>query len=91
MQFTLRYTSHALKDLELLDKKVMKRILDKLDWFVVQAQPISYAKKLTNSDLGTYRFRVGDYRILFDIEEGTGKVSVLMVLRVKHRKEAYGL
>ena len=91
MQCTLRYTSHALKDLELFDKKVTKRILDKLDWFVAQTQPLSFAKKLSNSDLGTYRFRVGDYRILFDIEEITGKVYVLMVLRVKHRKEAYGL
>ncbi|OGH66650.1 MAG: hypothetical protein A3B90_01115 [Candidatus Magasanikbacteria bacterium RIFCSPHIGHO2_02_FULL_41_13] len=91
MQCTLRYTSHALKDLEQLDKKMTKRILDKLDWFVAQVQPLSFAKKLKNSDLGTYRFRVGDYRILFDIEENTSKVSILMILRIKHRKEAYGL
>ena len=91
MEFTLRFASHALKDLGLLDKKTAKRILDKLDWFIIQIRPLSYAKKLSNSNLGTYRFRVGDYRILFDIEEGTEKVYILMVLRVKHRKEAYGL
>lgn len=57
----------------------------------MQANPFLFAKKLSNSDFGMYRFRVGDYRILFDVEENTGKVTILMVLRIKHRKEAYNL
>lgn len=91
MPASLRFTAHALKDLELLDKKVAARIIDKLDWFVIQPDPFFYAKKLAHSDFGTYRFRVGDYRILFDIEEKTGNLVILLVLRVKHRKEVYGL
>jgi mRNA-degrading endonuclease RelE of RelBE toxin-antitoxin system len=37
---------------------------------------------------GEYRFRIGDYRVLFDVD-GSGKIYVLMVLSVKHRREAY--
>ena len=36
------------------------------------------------SVLGSYRFRVGDYRIIFDIEE-----KDIIVLRVGHRRELY--
>lgn len=32
MSFSLRFTAHAVKDLELLDKKMTERILNKLDW-----------------------------------------------------------
>ncbi len=35
-----------------------------------------------DSTLGTYRFRVGDYRIVFDIEDTT-----IIILRVGHRKK----
>jgi mRNA interferase RelE/StbE len=46
--------------------------------------PLAYARKLTNPKIGTYRFRVGDHRIIFDLVGGD-----LVILRIGHRKEIY--
>jgi mRNA interferase RelE/StbE len=43
-----------------------------------------YSETLRDAKLGTYRFRIGDYRVIFDIE-GTD----IVVLRVGHRKDIY--
>jgi mRNA interferase RelE/StbE len=45
---------------------------------------IKGAESLTDSSLGSYRFRVGDYRIIFDIEG-----QDIVVLRIGHRRELY--
>jgi len=43
-----------------------------------------YAIRLTESKLGTYRFRIGDYRAIFDLEG-----NEIVVLRVGHRRDIY--
>lgn len=88
MKYKLLYTLKAKKDLTELDKKAADRILYKLDFFVSSDEPLKYAKKLVDSKLDIYRFRVGDYRIIFDIDN-QGNISVLLILRIKHRKEVY--
>ncbi|MBI4478399.1 MAG: type II toxin-antitoxin system RelE/ParE family toxin [Acidobacteria bacterium] len=45
---------------------------------------VRYAVKLTNPAIGQYRFRVGDYRIVFDLSEST-----LVIVAVGHRKDIY--
>lgn len=82
MSFQLVYTRRAIKDIQQLDHKVKSRIGKNLLRFA--ADPLGYAKALTNSSLGSYRFRIGDYRVIFDLvgEE-------IVVLRVGHRKEIY--
>lgn len=63
--FKLEYTKNAVKDLHRLEKQIAIRILKKMDFFSKQEDPLSFAKKLTDSSVGEYRFRVGDYRVLF--------------------------
>jgi mRNA interferase RelE/StbE len=46
--------------------------------------PLRHAIKLTASEIGEYRFRVGDYRIVFDLEHDS-----LLILAVGHRKDIY--
>ncbi len=86
--FKLEYTKNAVRDLHRLEKQTAKRILKKMNFFTKQEDPLSFAKKLTDSSLGDYRFRVGDYRILFDMDSD-GNAQILMILSVKHRREAY--
>ncbi|PIZ66640.1 hypothetical protein COY15_00630 [Candidatus Roizmanbacteria bacterium CG_4_10_14_0_2_um_filter_39_12] len=50
----------------------------------MRPQPTSLCQKLTHNDIGTYRWRIGNYRIVFDID---GKNIV--ILRVGHRREIY--
>ncbi|HYX24661.1 MAG TPA: type II toxin-antitoxin system RelE/ParE family toxin [Thermoanaerobaculia bacterium] len=75
-------TRRAAKDLEELDSQTKRRILEKLQ--MNAANPLQQSVKLTASKLGTYRYRVGDYRIIFDLEG-----DILTVLRVGHRREIY--
>ena len=46
--------------------------------------PLQFAERLTNFDFGEYRFRIGDYRVSFDIENNTVKI-----LKIGHRKDVY--
>lgn len=82
MSYRLLYTPAAQKDIRKLDKVAKKRLKNKLE--LLATDPNYYSKKLIHSDLGTYRYRVGDYRIIFDLH---GKDIV--ILRVGHRREIY--
>lgn len=82
MSYCLAYTQRAIKDIGRLDANVKKRIGNTLLRFI--DNPLQHAEPLTDSDLGSYRFRIGDYRVIFDIEGND-----VVVLRVGHRKEIY--
>ncbi len=82
MNYRLVYTQRASRDIQKLEPKVKSRIGKALLRF--ESDPLGCAKRLTNASLGTYRFRVGDYRIIFDLEG-----EEIVVLRVGHRREVY--
>jgi mRNA interferase RelE/StbE len=82
MKYILVYTSRAVKDISRLDSNIKTRIKESLEKYA--ASPISYARKMVDPVLGTYRFRVGDYRIIFDIAG-----NEIVVLRVGHRKDIF--
>ncbi len=82
MNYDLVYTQRAIRDIEKLDLKIKERLGKALLRY--KDDPLRYAEKLTDSKLGTYRFRIGDYRVIFDIED-----KEVIVLRVGHRKEIY--
>ena len=52
------------------------------------ADPLTSAKALSGALSGVSRYRIGNYRALFEIDSDR-TLSVLIVLRVKHRKEVY--
>jgi mRNA interferase RelE/StbE len=85
----LEFTLAALEDLSRLPKQGARRIVDKMEWFAAQDNPLAFAKPLKDPGFGSHRFRVGAYRILVDVRRG--KISVLVVLAVRHRREAYQL
>lgn len=74
----------ARKGFAKLDGVVARRIAEKLDFWVRSEKPLDFAEPLKDFELGSYRFRVGDYRIVFDVEGET-----IVVLSVGHRKEIY--
>ncbi|MCG2721028.1 MAG: type II toxin-antitoxin system RelE/ParE family toxin [Thermodesulfovibrionales bacterium] len=80
--FKIVITDRALKDIDKLTQDVKKRIASKLREF--SNNPLDYSRKLTDPKIGTYRFRIGDYRVIFDIEGET-----IIVLRIGHRKDIY--
>jgi mRNA interferase RelE/StbE len=82
LSYRLVYTQKAVRDIDGLDAGVKKRIGTTLLRF--KNNPLQYAERLTDPELGGYRFRIGDYRVIFDIEGND-----IVVLRAGHRKEIY--
>ena len=82
MSYKILYTKSAFKDIKKLDSVTRKRIKKEIEKNL--KTPISRARKLTDPRIGSYRWRVGNYRIVFDIHGRT-----IVVLRVRHRKESY--
>jgi mRNA interferase RelE/StbE len=88
MKYKVEYTKRAYKDLAVLPIKIAKKILDKIKYFRSQRDVLSYAKKLKDPKFGTYRFRIGDYRAIFDVDK-KGNIKILLILTIKHRKDIY--
>ena len=82
MRYALLYTRRAGKDVQRLAPDVKERIGKALQRF--RDNPLTYADRLSDPRLGSYRFRIGDYRVIFDIAG-----DEIVVLRVGHRREIY--
>lgn len=82
MLYEIIYTRRAVKDLSKLDSETTERIREALERYV--KTPLDYAKKMVDPALGTYRFRIGEYRVIFDFEG-----DKLVILRIGHRREIY--
>jgi mRNA interferase RelE/StbE len=82
-------TPAALDDLARLPINIRRRIMNKMEWFADQDNPLSFAEPLKDKTLGSHRFRVGDYRVLVDVKQNC--ISILFVLTIRHRKDVYRL
>jgi mRNA interferase RelE/StbE len=81
--YRIVFTQRALKDWENFDKEAAQdRIVAKLKEYA--KEPFRYARKLIHPKIGTYRFRIGDYRIIFDIDNDN-----IVILRIGHRRSIY--
>jgi mRNA interferase RelE/StbE len=78
------FSAAAKKDIQALDETVRRRIRRKLLEFEKHSNIISWLKKLADHPSAEYRLRIGDYRLLIDVEGDT-----VYVLRVRHRRDAY--
>jgi mRNA interferase RelE/StbE len=82
--YRIVFAGNSKKDLDKLDRVVRQRIAKKLQYFLEQDDPLVYARQLVHSSIGGYRFRIGHYRVIFDLDCYT-----IQVLSVKHRGEVY--
>ena len=89
MVYKLFYTKSAEKDLDGIEKKQTIKILLKVDGFLKLQDPLIKSKKLRGFELDTYRFRIGDYRVVFRLDHESKKIVILVVLKIAHRKEVY--
>jgi len=82
MGYEVVFTKRATRDISKLEPEIKENIGEALKRYGKDA--LNYARKMVDPSLGTYRFRIGDYRVIFDIEG-----DEIIVLRVGHRKEIY--
>ena len=81
--YELVYSPTALKALEKLEKNIQERIVSTLERLRIRPESCDI-KRLVG--MPGYRFRVGDYRIIFDIDKNELKI---LVLKIGHRKNVY--
>lgn len=88
MAWTINYTELADRQLRKLDKQIARRVVAYMDDRVAPlVDPRSNGKALTGSIFGSYwRYRVGDFRIICDIQDGE---LCVLVIEVGSRKDVY--
>ena len=89
MEYRLIYTEKAQNNLRKLEPQTAKKILKKLDSYINNNNPLGFAKKLVNTEDIYWRFRIGDYRAIFKIDNETGNLVILVILKIGHRKNIY--
>ncbi len=82
-RYSLDFRKSAVKELEALPKRDLQRMLERIEALSDDPRPHG-AEKLTNDD--KYRFRQGDYRVLYEIDERHKRVTVV---RIAHSREVY--
>ena len=75
----------AFEDLSRIDKTVSKRITDKLTWLSENAEAIM-PLPLGGKYSSFYKLRIGDWRVIYDINHDT---KVITIHKVGHRREIY--
>jgi len=74
----------AEKDLSRLAPEIFERVVEAIRGLKEVSRPAG-SKKLTGSP-HSWRIRVGDYRIIYDIDD---RENCIRILRVRHRREVY--
>ncbi len=83
MTFEIIWSESAARQLRKLERSVARRIFEKVG--ELREDPLRLIQKLVNSPY--YRLRVGDYRVVLDIQRN---VLRILVLKVGHRESVYG-
>jgi mRNA interferase RelE/StbE len=81
MKYNIEFKPRAIKDIQVLSSRIQARILARIE--EMSDNLSGDVKRLTDST-PEYRLRVGEYRVLFEIEGGA-----IVIYRIRHRREAY--
>ena len=82
--YSIFWKNSAEKDIKKIDRKYIPKILDEIESLSINPFPIQ-SKKLYRSDR-TYRLRIGNYRVIYQVDM---KEKIIIIFHVRHRKEAY--
>jgi mRNA interferase RelE/StbE len=83
--YVLQFSDRAVASLKRLDKPVARRILDKLSWLATNATMVTHTS-LTGEWSGFYRLRVGNYRVIYQMDHG---IHLIVIEVIGHRREIY--
>ena len=87
MKYQVVYSQRAIKELKKLDKYTKRIIKSWIDKNLVDCEdPRVHGKGLTANRSGQWRYRIGDYRLICQIED---EELVILALTVGHRRDVY--
>jgi mRNA interferase RelE/StbE len=84
MEYRVEVKDSAIKELARLQEVIGRRVLNTLESLVSNPRPKQCCKLVETAC--SYRLRVGDYRILYQIDD---KSKTITVFRIAHRREVY--
>ena len=82
MNYKIAFKKSVARDLKRLDKDQAERILERIEQDL--PEKANTFPLLTGKFAGLRKLRIGDYRVVYTIIEDTA-----LILRVRHRREAY--
>ena len=85
MEYSIEVSNAARRQLRKLDKPTQRKVARRIDRLAIDPRPPGVVK-LTDVTPPAYRVRVGQFRILYTINDDQ---LVILVVRVAHRSEAY--
>jgi mRNA interferase RelE/StbE len=85
--YRVEFRPAAARELRKLDRSARERISKVISLLADEPRPPA-AKMLTGDDMSRlWRVRTGDYRVIYSVEDD---VLLVLVINVRHRREAYG-
>ena len=84
MEYRVEVKERAIKELTQLQPDIGERILRAIESLAANPRPIQ-SHKLRES-ISSYRLRVGDYRVLYQIDDGD---KIVAIYKVGHRRDVY--
>lgn len=85
MKYRVVWDEKALEDLRQLDAKTATKIIVRVRDYLTE-NPIGLGKALAGMFKGLYRYRYGDYRVIYAISR---QVIIITIVRVSFRRDAY--
>ena len=82
--YGVEFAQSTHRELKRLLAKIVQRIMEAIDQLQDDPRPRG-CKKLAG-EFVTFRIRVGDYRIVYQIDDAESKI---LITRVRHRKDVY--
>lgn len=82
----IEHTRRAAKSLRKLDKPILRRIRTYMDEVAALENPRDRGKAMTSNKTGLWSYRIGDYRMICDIQDHH---LVIVALDVGHRRDVY--
>ncbi len=83
--YKVAYLDSVEEDLKKLDKSTVRKILNRIETYLV-CDPKELGKPLKGEFQGYWRYRWGDYRVIYKISE---REILIIVLRISNRKDVY--
>ena len=84
MAYRIEFTPRADREFRALEKSTQIRLARRIDALAEDPHPQGIKKLAGAEDL--YRLRVGDYRIIYQVQ---GKRLVVLIVRIGHRADVY--
>ncbi len=86
MNWKIKIDTTAIKYLNKIDKNIQEKLITGIDNLSSIDNPRKIGKALQGKYVGFWRYRIGDYRLICEIQD---KIITILIIKIGHRKDVY--